>query len=470
MDVRRLLPFHAVLALAAVACSRKEPPRVAGPPAAPDAAVANLSAPAEAADASADATLADAGAPAPPAKPAQIDPDGNDDPEDPGPGTIPARGRFVRVGKAPLAWQRVCDLTAHEGGLFAAHANQPLGTDGATITRYDPADPKKPFTVAFDWNRFGEPSKGGGAGQGFLRVRRLGGRLFVADADPPYNGLGLVEYGTEGYVFVSDPHGAFAPPRAPHYRPPGPPDAAGKAGAGVVPRAYHVIDVARFRGRLYTSTGSVPPKERAWYGPSPGALHVASEDLSRWTYETDYPFPYKDGVWRLTFMVRFKDRLYAGIQDYDGREPYDYVVFAPPEDAKVIRREDAKPARVTDGGAARTLRWTAIDGKLYWIAYAAGEVRLRVTTDGDTWDAIDLPAGAGRPTDVRRFRDGIVILTENRLYRLKGREVVELAAVTDKKTPFVFDDVFCAAPLGVLGGELYAGGQRDGALYRIDWD
>ena len=144
----------------------------------------------------------------------QIDADGNDDVEDPGTGSAPASGRFEKVGTPPLALTRICDLTAFGDALYAAHANQPLGTDGATITRYRPSDTKRPFAVAFDWNRPGEPTKGGGAGQGFLRVHDIGGRLFVPDADPPYNGLGLVEYGTEGYVFVSDRTGAFAPPRA----------------------------------------------------------------------------------------------------------------------------------------------------------------------------------------------------------------------------------------------------------------
>src|SRR5262249_15165169 len=146
---------------------------------------------------------------------------------------------------------------------------------GATITRYRSEDEKRPFTVAFDWNRPGEPTKGGGAGQGFVRVHAIDGRLFVADADPPYGGLGVVDWGTEGYVFISDDKGAFAPPRAPHFKPPGPPelrldaDAGARPGAGVLPRAYHVLDVIKYRGAFYASTGSVPPKERAWNGPSP---------------------------------------------------------------------------------------------------------------------------------------------------------------------------------------------------------
>ncbi len=465
---------------------------------------------------------------------AQIDEDGNDDPEDPGEGTAPSSGRFEKVGTAPLALTRICDLTPLGDALYAAHAHTPLGTDGATITRYIPDD-KKPFAIAFDWNRPGEPAKGGGAGQGFLRVHAIGGRLFVADADPPYNGLGLVEYGTEGYVFVSDRAGKFAPPRAPNYRPPGVPDLLhweeGRAGAAILPRAYHVIDVVRFRGGLYASTGSVPPKERAWHGPSPGALHRANEDGSRWTYEVDYPFPWQNGVWRLTFLVRFRDRLYAGIQDYDGREPNDYVYFAPdasanakavdagapasasaPADAgreggvapppePLLKREDLHAVRVTRSGAAGTVRWwvdsRAKPARLYWIAWSRDTgVALRVTVDGDHWAVLPLPADAGRPTDVTRFRDAVVVLTERGLYRLSGDAIdgpARADAVTgggvgtvtatpiarldeaadggappkDKKSPFDVTDFFCSAPLAVFKNELYAGGQRGGSLYKL---
>jgi len=412
---------------------------------------------------------------------AAAEPDGDDDPEDPGPGTAPAHGHFEKVGTAPLALSRICDLTPLRGALYAAHANQPLGTDGATITRYRPGD-ARPFTVAFDWNRPGEPSKGGGAGQGFVRVHAIAGRLFVADADPPYNGLGLVEYGTEGYVFVSDAAGSFAPPRAPHFRPPAAPDLlawdSGRAGAGVLPRAYHVLDVIRFRGALYASTGSVPPKERAWHGASPGALHRASDDGSRWTYEVDYPFPWRDGVWRLTYMVRFRGRLYAGIQDYDRRDPNDYVYFAPSPDAPTLAREDVHAVRVTPSGAGGTLRWWvdthATPHRLYWIAWGSDGIRLRVTTDGDHWTVVPMPDGAGRPTDITRYRDRVVVLTERGLYGLTG-DVVDAAPIAsvdskEKKSPFEVGDFFCVAPMAVLDGTLYLGGQRGGTLYRLAED
>ncbi len=397
----------------------------------------------------------------------QLDPDGDDDPEDSDQGSMPSEAHFERVGRAPLALRRICDLAVFGGALYASHANEPLGTDGATVTRYNP-DETPSFRVAFDWNRPGEPTGGGGAGQGFLRVHAIGGRLFVPDTDPPYNGFGISEGGTEGFVFVSDPSGRFAKPVRPHFRPPGPPSPDGGAGAAVLPRAYHVLDVIRFRGRLYASTGSVPPTEHAWRGASPGALHVANANLSRWTYEVDYPYPWRDGVWRLGFLERFKDRLYAGIQDYDGREPNDYVVFAPAPDSSAIAHADVHPARVTSAGAALTLRWYSHAGRLFWIALERdGRSTLRVSDDGDTWRPVDLSPPAGRPTDITAFRDTLVVLTERGLYRLDGDTARLVARIDDKKTPFELTDSFCAAPLAVYRNTLYAGSQRDGSLWRL---
>lgn len=396
----------------------------------------------------------------------RIDPDGNDDPESEGTGPLPALAHFEKLGRAPLSLRQICDLTSFADALFAAHALSPLGSDGATISRYQ-SDSKRPFAVAFDWNRPGEPNKGGGAGQGFLRIRSLDGRLYVPDADPPYNGFGLADWGTEGYVFVSSPTGGFAYATRPHYRPPARPTIDGRAGASVLPRAYHVFDVIRFRGWLIASTGSVPPKERAWYGPSPGALHVATADLSRFEYSIAYPIPDRGGVWRLTYLVRFRDRLYAGIQDYDGRSPHDYVVVSPPRDAPSLAQEHLHPVRVTEGGAAQTIRWYADQYRLYWIAWGRDGVHLRVTDDGERWELIELPLDAGAPTDLVRFRGALVLLTEWGLYRVEGKQVTPIARISDKKSPFELRDYLCAAPLAVFRDELYAGGQRDGSLYRL---
>ena len=397
----------------------------------------------------------------------RIDPDGNDDPEPEGQGLFPTAGHFEKVGRAPLSLRQICDLTPLGDALYAAHSLMPLGADGAVISRYRPSDASRPFATAFDWNRPGEPSKGGGGGQGFLRVRSIGGRLYVPDADPPYNGLGLMDWGTEGYVFVSNTDGKFAYATRPHFRPPARPTVAGNAGAMVIPRAYHDFDVIRFRGHLVASTGAVPPKERAWYGPSPGALHVATEDLSHFVYGVSYPEPYVSGVWRLTYMVRFRDRLYAGIQDYDGRAPDDFVMLMPPPDQSELRQEYLHPVRVTTHGAAQTLRWYTDRDRLYWIAWGHDGVRLRVTTDGDHWSNLDLPAEAGAPTDLVRYRGQLVVLAEHGLCLIEQDHVRMVVRVTEKKSPFELRDSLCAAPLAVFDNELYAGGQRDGSLYRL---
>jgi hypothetical protein len=448
-------PTIAVLSLAFVSCSGP------GNPAPVATATAEKSAPA--ATASVSATAVESAAPAAP----PLDPDGDDDLADTGAGPFPESLRFERVGKAPKALWRICDLTPFEGALYAAHAYIPLDMDGATVSRFDPRT--STFTVAFDWNRPGEPARNGGAGQGFLRVHAIGGRLYVPDADPPYNGFEITEPGTEGYVFVSDPHGAFAPPKMPHHKLPDAPTPEGGAGAGILPRAYHVLDVIRYHGRLYASTGSVPPSERAWHGASPGALHAATPDLSRWIYEVDYPNPWQDGVWRLTYLVRFKGRLYAGIQDYEGIDPNDYVYFDPPASEPRITQKYVHPVRVTEKGGARTLRWYADGGKLYWIARDRGGVRLRVSEDGDTWRLVSFPRNAGSPGDVTRYQGVVVALTERGLYRLDRDppEPVARVASQDGRSPFEVHDFFCAPPLAVLDGVLYAGAQRDGSLYRL---
>jgi hypothetical protein len=395
----------------------------------------------------------------------QKEPDGNDDEADAGAGegnVLGANLRLTRVGRTWGSLTRICDLTAFDGALYGAHAVAPLGVDGATITRYDRGTDK--LTVAFDWNRPGEPAQGGGGGQGFVRVHAISGRLYVPDADPPYDGFGIVDPGTEGYVFVSDEHGAFARatnparpgderPKKQHFRPP--------RTALIVPRAYHDIDVVRFQGKIWVSTGSVPPNERAWRGSSPGALSVLDEATSRFSYVAGYPADATRDVWRLTYMVRFRDLLYAGIQEYEPREVNDFVVF----DGSTLTGK-----RVTSEGGAQTLRWYADRGSLYWIAIDKDGIgRLRVTRDGASWETVELPEGVGRPADIVRFRGELVVLTENALLRLgSGSESPTTLATWDDRKLFAVTDLYCAAPLAVYQGDLYAGSQKDGALYRFE--
>ncbi len=406
------------------------------------------------------------------------DRDGDDDPMDPGTGTRPAHARFERVGRSRDALRRVCDLTVHRDALYAAMANAPLGSDGARIIRYAPGP--TPFTTAFDWNRPGEPTRGGAGGQGFLRVHALDGRLVVPDADPPYGGFGTVDAGTEGYVFLSSTEGVFAAPRMPRHRVPRVPDLVRDGpGAAVLPRAYHVLDAITWRGLLIASTGSVPPGERAWYASSPGALHVANETRTRWTWALGWPAPAPtNNVWRLTYMVRFRGRLYAGIQDYFGRETRDYVVLDAPPEVRAVRAQDLRAVTVTDRGGAATIRWYADGTSLWWITLERdGRTHLRVTDDGDRWRELTLPDDVGGVTDLVRWRDGLVVLSSQGLWRLDGSTFTRIA---DAPTETVWshnrrtsvshlrlDDLFCAAPLAVYRNALYTGSQRDGSLWRL---
>jgi hypothetical protein len=395
-------------------------------------------------------------------------PDGNDEVADTTPGPAPDHGHFTRVGRAPNGLRRICDLQSFAGRLYAAHALVPLGADGATVTTYDPTGTKQPFRVAFDWNRPKEPSRGGGGGQGFLRLRALGGRLYVPDADPPYAGFGLVDGGTEGYVFVSDTEGRFAAARSPHHRPPSAPLSPVGKGAIVIPRAYHVLDVIEYEHQLLVSTGSVPPKERAWRGHSPGALHQVTQDGKSAPFLVGFPQPYDARVWRLTFLTRFGGRLLAGLQDYEGTSPWDYAVLDSLGDES--HAATVRGVRVTPSGAAQTLRWYADGGALYWIAWNRDGVGLRRSVDGKTWSLLTLPEEVGLPTDILRFRGALWVLAERGLVRLDATGPRVVALSTEHKAPFVMNDTFCAAPLAVHQGQLYAGGQRDGALYRLDFD
>jgi hypothetical protein len=166
-------------------------------------------------------------------------------------------------------------------------------------------------------------------------------------------------------------------------------------------------------------------------------------------------------------MVRFRDRLYAGIQDYDGRAPHDFVMLTPAPGQLELKQEQLYPVRITSHGAAQTLRWYTDRNRLYWIAWGRDGVRLRVTNDGDHWSSIDLPADAGAPTDLIRFRGQLVLLAEHGLYNIEREHLSLVASITDKKSPFELRDSLCAAPLTVFDDELYAGGQRDGSLYRF---
>jgi hypothetical protein len=355
----------------------------------------------------------------------------------------------------------VCDFATRDDALFMSHATQPLGLGGATLTRYEPGA-KTPFSLVFDWSRPGEPEKGGAGGQGFLRIRDIDGRFYVPDADPPYLGLGL-GFGVEGYVFVGDAKGRFPRARMPGHLPPKAPSAEA-GGAILLPGAIHVLDVIHFRGKRYASTGAVvPPKATA--PQSPGTLFVEGSAPDRWEVAYTYSGAPGESAVRLGFMTRFKDRLYVAISPLYDVDRNEYVVISPPRDATGVSADWAKPVQATESGGSHTLRWYADRGKLYWITIGADGVALRVTEDGEQWKRLVLPADAGRPTDVLRAGEQLFVMAERALLVLEPSGFREVARVEGKKSPFVLDDVYCAAPLAAFDGKLFTGDQKRGALW-----
>jgi hypothetical protein len=392
----------------------------------------------------------------------QLEPDGNDE----GPASdiaLPARGHFEKVGRHWAALQRVCDLTVLGDALYLAHATRPLGLGGASVTRYQP-QAKPAFSLAFNWNREGEPEQGGAGGQGFLRLRAIDGRLYVPDADPPYLGLG-VSTGIEGYVFASDTEGKLASARLPRHLPPRAPTA-DRPGAIVLPGSLHGFDVIRFRGKLYASTSAaIPPNGSA--RSSPGTLFTPSDTAGPWQVALTYAGSPPEPSVRLGFMTRFRDRLYVALSPLYGISRHDFLVFAPPRDATSLSSDAMKAVQITPSGGAHTLRWYTDRGRLYWIAIASDGVTLRVTDDGDQFWPLRLPAEAGNPSDVLRVGSRLVVLAERGLYALKADAFEPIAPITDAKTPFKVDDGYCAAPLAIFQGSLYAGDQLRGNLWKL---
>ncbi len=402
-------------------------------------------------------------APTAPPAPPQIDPDGNDEVAEPAI-AVPERPRFAKVGRHWSALHRVCDFAVRSGTLLMAHATAPLGYTGATVTRYDPKQ-KEAFALLFDWNRPGEPETGGAGGQGFLRLRDIGGRIYVPDADPTYLGLG-VAFGVEGYVFSSDPTGRFERVGRPGHRPPRAPTAE-RGGTILLPGAIHVFDVIRFRGKLYASSGAVvPPKATATR--SPGVLFVEGDKPDRWQVAHAYEGARGESAVRLGYMTRFKDRLYVAVSPLYGIDRHDYLVVAPPKDATALAPEHVRAVQVTDSGGAHTLRWYADRGRLYWITIGGDGGQLRVTADGERWDLVTLPPDAGRPTDVLRVGEQLLVMAERALLELTPKGLAVLARVEEKKSPFAIDDGYCAAPLAAFDGRIFVGDQRRGALWALE--
>jgi hypothetical protein len=376
---------------------------------------------------------------------------------------LPERGHFEKVGRHWAALQRVCDFAVHQGALYMAHATQPLGLGGASLTRFQ-ASAKPAFSLLFDWNRPGEPEQGGAGGQGFLRLRRIDGRLYAPDADPPYLGLRLAT-GIEGYLFVSDASGKFAGARMPGHLPPRAPTDE-RAGAVILPGAIHGFDVIRFRGRLYASTSAaIPPNGSA--PSSPGTLFSPGSAPGPWQVAFTYAGSSQEASVRLGYMTRFRDRLYVAISPLYGIDPHELVVIAPAREASSISASDARAVQLTAHGGAHTLRWYTDRAELYWLSIGPEGGALRVSDDGERFRALPLPPEAGNPSDVLRVGGRLLVLAEGGLYELGAGGSVRPIAATPARGAFKVDDGYCAAPLAAFDGGLYAGGQTRGELWRL---
>jgi len=170
---------------------------------------------------------------------------------------------------------------------------------------------------------------------------------------------------------------------------------------------------------------------------------------------------------RLGYMTRFRDRLYVALSPLYGVARHDFLIITPARDATVLTDAEVRAVQVTPAGGAHTLRWYADQGKLYWIAIASDGVTLRVTTDGEHFHPLRLPADAGYPSNVLRVGSRLVVLAERGLYAQGGEAFELIAPIADDKTPFKVDDGYCAAPLSVFQGNLYAGDQLRGNLWKL---
>jgi hypothetical protein len=304
-------------------------------------------------------------------------------------------------------------------------------------------------------------------GQGITRLRAIDDRLWATDSDAPlYGGFGLTGAPFEDYVFTSDRDGAFSPP-APAQGPP--------ANTRVLPLAFHVFDVIRYRGAVVATGGTIArslledrPLRGTRYPAGVFAGRITDDLLTpRFTLGEGEPV----GVVRGTYMHRFGGRLYIGLHNNERRVRWDLAVLT--GDPLDPATPDPVLARVTPDGGWLTRRMASAGGALYWIA--SGYRRdsrggaLFASADGRAFTRVALPANAGAPQDMAVVGDVRYLLTTAGLYRAgpaDGERYTRIAAAPPGD-PFGAFDSFCSAPLAGYADALWAGSTRDGAVYRV---
>ncbi len=329
----------------------------------------------------------------------------------PGP---PLRGRLVPMGSPPGGYEVVTDLLAHSGRLYLAAARQPLGRFGAAV-----------FATA-DGLHF-DPVLVDDRSQGFLRIRRFDGRLYVPDADPRGR--------APGRIWVVEPG---SPPRA-----------------AVVEDAVHNYDVARLGGALVASGGRVDGRGGLWRAVDPVA--------GPWVPVVRTPHS------RLKFLVVWGGRLLAAKRQVGG--DVDLVAFREPLGAHPPIPRDVVP------GEASTFRFhAASDGRLYWSAFSAGALRTLVTRDGRRFEPV--PGLDGRfVSDFAERAGRLYALAEGGVFaRGEGGRFERVAPAPDAgafalvRTRSGVANADAAGALEAFAGTLWCGSTRGARLYRLDPD
>jgi len=327
-----------------------------------------------------------------------------------GPGEL-SSGRFVRLGAPAGAASVVSDLLSHDGRLYGVASTDPLGGGRAVAFATD------------DGSSFESLLPADGS-QGLLRIRALGDRLWVPDADPPGREAGRVfEIGADGAIQ-----------------------------AGRIPGALHTYDVALHGGEILASSGMRGAR---------GALHRFVTSGSDWEEAASA------AASRLKGLVVYREMLLAGKR----REgvPHDYLRWREAPARGAGEAVDAVP------GEAVTIRWYASSrGRLFWSLHSEGRFQLHASDDGERW--AELPGFRGVFVSDLAERDGVLyVLGDSGLFGSRDHQrFVHVAAPPRPDTfapPVALPgraNADGSASLAVHRGALYAGSSADGHLYRVD--
>ena len=326
--------------------------------------------------------------------------------------TLPPSDGFVRVG-TPSSQQRVIpDLEVFRGRLYVATSTNPLMQQGASLWSTQDGST---FERLID-----QPTS-----EGFLRVRALGGMLFVPEADPPgYEG---------GRVWISRDGKRFTPT--------------------TVPGVVHSYDVADFAGHLLSSNGAADGS---------GGLFRWSPDQETWSRIAEA------GSRRLQYMVEYRGRLYVA-KTLSGT-PADFLVWsddlaAPPQISK-----DVVP------GEAHTWRWYVSGrNRLFWSHWSAeGGHEVRYTDDGESW-ALVPELSDQFASDFAELDGHLYVLTASGLWGSRDHARFEQLIASTGPFPFapVVDEarmnVEAMASMASYRDALWCGSSRNGSLYRVEF-